>query len=163
MKRVLLNAVLALGLASFGAMAAPLTLTFTFNGTPSTTQGGTATLNATATNNSGSTLFLNSDSFTLPTGLINLNDSLFFNNWPLSLANLATFTGNIFTVGVAANATLGLKTGTFNILGGTTVNDSNVIGTAQFSVNVVAPEPAAGISMALGLSALLFMRARQRA
>ena len=162
MKRTFLKAALVLVLASAGALAAPITLNFSFNGIPAGTAGSTVILNATAINNSGSTLNLNSDSFTLGAGLGSLNDSLFLNNWPLQLLNNGSFTGNIFSVVIASNATLGLKSGTFNILGGPGANDSAVIGTAQFQVNVVAPEPASGISMAIGLGALAISAMRAR-
>ena len=163
MKQILLNAALVLALTSVGAFAAPLNLNFMFNGTPSGAAGSTVTLNGTATNLSGSTLFLNADSFTLSPSIASLNDNLFFSNWPLSLPNNGTFTGNIFTVVIASNATPGLKLGTFNILGGPTAGDSAVIGTAQFQVTVVTPEPASGISMALGLGAMAIFAMRARA
>jgi hypothetical protein len=46
---------------------------------------------------------------------------------------------------------VGLYTGTFNLQGGVGANDLNLIGTSDFQINVVAPEPASGAVTLFGL------------
>jgi hypothetical protein len=146
-------ALLTICLSSVAAYADTLTFTLTDpNQSVNRFSGGTLTFAATVTapsSNSGA-VFLNSDLFSLA-GSFAVNDDGFFNNFPLSLAPGGTFTGDLFTVTVPANTLAGLYAGSFTLLGGPNGGSSNVLGTANFSINAV-PEPSSMILLVTGVA-----------
>ena len=144
-------------LAAFAGSVTAGTLTFQ-NSTLATAPGGTVTFVATYTNTSGATENLNSASLSLATPLT-FDDSDFFNTWPLSLDTGLSFgPSDLFTATVPLGTAGGPYVGTFNLLGGPGANDLNVLGSAQFTVNVV-PEPGTWALAALGLGvAMLRLR-----
>jgi hypothetical protein len=124
-----------------------------------------ATVTGTLTNLSGDTVFLNADTIDLPSTLIvpgSVNDSDFFNNAPLSLANGGS-TGVIalFTFDVLPDALPGVYGGDYSVLGG--VGDANagnfdVLGSQIITVNTTTPEPNMSLALGIGLIALFCIR-----
>lgn len=117
--------------------------------TPSTLAGlpgDTLTYQATLANLGTDEVFLNADTFNLIGANLTLDDSPFFENFPLSMLGGETFTGNLFTVNIGA-ANPGLYNGSFTILGGATDTAMNALATGNFGVqvNASAPEPATGL------------------
>jgi hypothetical protein len=143
-------------LAAAPAWATPLTLTLASpfqNGS----QGGTLSFTATVTNNSGALVFLNGDDFTVNAPLT-LDDSSYLNNFPLSLANLASYTGVLFTVKVPTGAPDGLYAGNFDITGGANGSSADVVASTNFDV-AVTPEPSSILLLGSGLMfGLLLLR-----
>ena len=152
-KNIMIRLLTATLLTSAIALASPLTLTLQnslFNGSG----GDTLTFIATATNTTALTQNLNSDSFTLPSPLT-LDDSSYFNLWPLALNSSQTFgPQSLFTVFIPLSTPLGLYNGSFDMLGGPGANDQTVLAAAAFQVNVVSgtatPEPASGLLVLIG-------------
>jgi hypothetical protein len=115
-----------------------------------TAPGGTATFVATFADTTAGTENLNSDSFSVAAPLT-LNDADFFNTWPRALNFGDSFGPSaLFTVTAPLGTAAGAYVGTFNILGGPGVNDSTILGTAQFTVNVT-PEPGTLVLVSIGL------------
>lgn len=119
----------------------------------------TATVSAPSTNTGVE--YLNSDSFsvtepslTLPQ--LTLNDSGFFNNFPIFMNPGSSFTGSLFTVTVPAGTPEGIYAGSFTILGGEdggAGTAANMLATVDFNVQVT-PEPPSWELMALALTGL---------
>jgi|ERR1700733_1885386 hypothetical protein len=157
LKRSLLLSLILLPflLTATPAKAAPLSLIlsspFQYTG-----PGGTVTFDATVTNTTNAVVFLNGDDFSLDSPLT-LDDSSYFNNFPLSLGALGSFTGPLFTVDAPLGTTPGLYAGVFDITGGTDDSANAVIASANFDV-YVTPEPSSllllGSGLVIGLSAL---------
>lgn len=107
--------------------------------------GATLIYQATLSNLGTGEVFLNADTFNLSGANLSLDDSPFFENFPLSMLGGETFTGNLFTVNIGA-ANPGLYNGTFTILGGPTDTANNPLATGNFGVqvNASAPEPTSG-------------------
>lgn len=99
---------------------------------------------------------LNGDSFNInPSNMFDVDDSGFFNDFPLFLAPGDSYTGTLFTLGVPAGATAQTYTGTLALLGGPSFESFDTLGTATFSVDVTAvaaaaPEPGTWGMMILG-------------
>jgi hypothetical protein len=123
-----------------------------------------ATVSAPGTN--GGTVFLNGDSFTVSSPLI-LDDSGFFNDFPLSLDPGDSFSGVLFTIAAPSNTTAGLYTVTFDILGGADGNALDTISfVPDFPVNVAptastVPEPESLMLLAAGLPGVAFLMQRK--
>ena len=122
--------------------------------------GGLFTFEATATNTGASTVFLNSDSSTVDAGLT-LDDSPFFNNWPLSLAPGVPYTGELFAVtapawGLGSN----FYTGSFTLLGGVDGNASDSLATVNFNIQVT-PEPSSFLLFGGGVMTLGVLTGRK--
>jgi hypothetical protein len=148
-------------LTSALAFASPITITMQ-NSVLSGSPGSTLTFVATASNTTGTTQFLNGDSFSIAAPLT-LSDALFLNNWPLSLNASASFgPQGLFTVFIPLSAPVGPYLGTFNLLGGPGVNDSNVLGTVNFEADVATPEPATFVLTGGALLALCGLLRRRR-
>jgi hypothetical protein len=149
-------------LASAPAKADTVTLTLT---SPFQTGvwGNVLEFDATVTNTTAGTIYLNADSPTLSGPLV-LDDSGFFNNFPLSLAPSGdpgdTFTGELFTVTIPPGTPYTLYPGVFEILGGDPSDYADVISSAYFDV-VVTPEPPSWELLAMALTGLLAVAGRK--
>ena len=146
---VLSLTVTGLLLAGTEAKADPLSLTIT---QPYQTGavGGLLTFDATVTDTAATgTVYLNSDSTTLSGPLV-LDDSPFFNNFPLSLGAGGSYTGELFTVSIPSGAPQGLYAGVFEILGGSPSDFTDVVASANFDV-YVTPEPTSFVMLLTGL------------
>jgi len=122
--------------------------------------GGVFTFAATVTNNEPFTVFLNGDSPTVDAGLT-LDDSLFLNNWPLSLASGDTYTGELFTVtapawGLGPN----FYTGSFTLQGGVDGNAADNLATVNFNIQVT-PEPSSFLLFGGGVLTLGVLAGRK--
>lgn len=113
--------------------------------------GGTLYYNATLTapSTNSALVYLNGDSYTLDAAFV-LDDSPFLLNFPLDLAPGQSYTGRLFAVTVPEDSPIGLYTGSFQILGGSTGNDDLVLSSATFSA-AVSPEPSSLLLLGTGL------------
>jgi hypothetical protein len=157
LKNSLLLSLAASGLllAATAAKADPLSLTITpvFQ---TGTDGGMLTFDATLTDiNPTEAVYLNSDITTLSGPLV-LDDSPFFNNFPLFLDPGGSFTAELFTVFIPNGTPDGLYTGTFNILGGSPSDFTDVVASANFDVGIT-PEPTSFVLLLTGLLTGLVM------
>lgn len=131
------------------AKATTLSLTIT-QAFQAGSDGELLTFDATVTDTAATgTVYLNSDSTTL-SGPLLLDDSPFFNNFPLSMNPGDSFTGELFTVSIPLGTPQGLYPGTFEILGGGPSDFNDVIASANFNV-FVTPEPANAVLLLSGL------------
>ena len=157
-------ALLTIGLASAAAYADTVTFTLTNpNGTVPYNTGGSLTYDATvsAPAGNGAPVFLNGDSFNV-TAPVTLNDSDFFTNFPVSLVPGASFTGGLFVLTVPPNSPLGTFLGTFTLLGGSNSSATATLGTVNFSLTTVTPEPSSILLLLTGLAALAMALLRPR-
>jgi hypothetical protein len=101
--------------------------------------------------------YINGDSvtFSLP-----VDDTAFILLVPPVLAPGAFVTGPVFDVSVPASTAPGLYTGNFNVLGGDTALQFDVLATEPFGVQVV-PEPATVMLTLAGLACAATVRLRQ--
>jgi hypothetical protein len=150
-------ALLMAGLSSAAAYADTLTFTLTNpNGGILADAGGTLTFDATVTaasTNSGA-IFLGGDSFNV-TAPVTLDDSDFFNNFPLSLAPGTSFTGELFTLTLPPGMAVGSDfLGTFTLFGGA-AGANDPLGTVNFSVSAATPEPSSIVLLLTGMAGTL--------
>ena len=135
-------------LAGAAAKADPLNITLT-----SPYQYGSASsvvaFDATVTNETSQTVYLNSDSFNVDSPLT-VDDSPYFSNFPLSLEAGDSFTGELFAVDIPTGTPVGLYSGSFEITDGSGTAASDILGTANFNVDVT-PEPPGLVLLATGL------------
>jgi hypothetical protein len=143
-----------------GAACASPILTLTLSqSTLTANAGGAVTFMATGLNTAAVTENLNGDSFSVPSPLT-LDDSDYFNDWPLSLNASQSFgPADLFTVNVPLGTGGGSYAGTFDITGGPGVSDLNVLGSAAFTV-VVTPEPGTVALMSIGFALAVLRRRR---
>lgn len=130
-----------------------------------TTTGGTTVIfQATAMNPEGVTENLNSAQITsLGAPLTSDLNDYFFATWPFSLDASDSFgPAGIFSVTVPGGTALGDYQGTLNILGGPGINDTNVLASATFDVNVVAPEPGSATLAMLGIGLVFAVGAARK-
>ena len=147
-------ALLTAGLSSAAAYADTVTFTLTNSTGYVVHTGGSLTFDATvsAPLSNGAPVFLNGDSFNV-TAPITLNDSDFFNNFPLSLAPGTSFTGDLFVLTVPPNSPFGTFLGTFTLLGGPNGSSENDLGTANFTL-ITTPEPSSIVLLLTGMAGL---------
>jgi hypothetical protein len=110
--------------------------------------GQTVLFSGTLLNDGPLEVFINgSSSFNdLP---LTVDDGIFLQSAPVSLAPGGLYSGTMFRVSIPAGAPLGLYEGGFNVLGGSTSNASDLLASTQFGVSVVTvPEPSTGWLMA---------------
>jgi hypothetical protein len=138
-------------LAARSASATPITFTFT-SSLLTAAPGTSVTFQANIANPLPPTAFLNGDSVTVSSPLI-ADDTLFFLNTPPFLASGQSVTAvPILTVKVPSTTIPGPYGGTFNILGGPTDQDFDVLASQPFSVSVTpVPEPGTVSLLVLGL------------
>ena len=112
-------------------------------------------------------VFLNSAdvNFTDPSQSLFGDPTPFLINFPLTMTGGDSLTDELFTVLLPNGLLPGTYTGTFDIVGGSTFDASDIIASANFSIDVPGaspvPEPETYVLMATGLGALLiagFMR-----
>jgi PEP-CTERM motif len=132
-------------------------------GTAGSTVSFVATMLAPGTN--GGTVFLNGDSFNISSPLI-LDDSGFFNDFPLSLDPGDSFSGTLFSIALPSNLAAGLYTGSFEILGGADSGALDTLGSVDFQVNVAptastVPEPESLMLLAAGLPGVALLMQRK--
>ena len=120
--------------------------------TLSGTAGSTLTFVATLTNLSTSTVFLNGDSSTTVSPSLVVSDNPFLNNAPPSLAaGASSGPFALFTVTIANGTAPGTYSlNDFTILGGATGSDLTAVGSASFTVTVLAPVPEPGTLVLVG-------------
>jgi hypothetical protein len=134
-----------------GAMAKADTLSLTLSSPFQTSfAGNVLTFDATVTNNADQTVFLNGDSTSVDSPLV-LDDSPFDNNFPLFLGAGDSFTGELFAVDIPAEAAAALYEGAFAITGGFDDSAQDTVGSADFNVSVVTPEPSSYLLLITGL------------
>lgn len=108
---------------------------------------------ATVTNTTGSTVYLNGDNVSDVDAPLSIDDSPYFNSWPLLLGAGDSYTGLLFNVDIPWPTAVGLYTGDFQITGGADGNADDVVGDAEFDV-YVTPEPGSLLLLGTGLLAL---------
>jgi hypothetical protein len=133
------------------------------SGTAGSTVSFVATVSAPDTN--GGTVFLNGDSFDVSSPLT-LDDSRFFNDFPLSLDPAESFSGTLFSIALPSNLAAGLYTGSFEILGGTDSAALDTLGSVDFQLNVApkastVPEPESLMLLVAGLPGVALLVERK--
>ena len=122
---------------------------------------GTLVFSGTIENTGTTTAYLNGTSSTIP-GPLTIDDTPFFVLVPAVLNAGDLYTGPLFNVTVPSGTAFGLYTGTFNVLGGDTGSELDVLDTVTFGVQAV-PEPATTALVAAGLLGLTAAVRRRRA
>jgi hypothetical protein len=123
--------------------------------------GDTVTFSGSLVNEENTELNLNSCAINL-TGISITGDcTLFLTNAPFTISALDTISSfQMFTI--TANLPYldlpGIQNGSFDVLGGLTGSDLNVLGTANFTVDVQTPEPATFWLFAIPALALFFVK-----
>jgi len=144
-----------IGLLPAAAYADTVTFTLTHSSGNVPYLGGSLTYDATVSAPVGNSapVFLNGDSFNI-TAPVMLDDTDFFSKFPVSLSPGASFTGDLFVLTVPPNSPLGTFLGTFTLQGGPNGNANNKLGTADFSLNIISPEPSSIVLLLIGMSGL---------
>jgi hypothetical protein len=129
-------------------------------GTLPGTPGSVITFGGTLENTMGSTVFLNSAGINLSGGFspADLDTSPFFANAPFFLlANDVTAAIDLFTIHIPNPFADGSYQGTFAVLGGLDDAAQDIIGSANFTVDVNSvPEPNSGVLVG-GAALVLFL------
>ncbi|HTC35246.1 MAG TPA: PEP-CTERM sorting domain-containing protein [Bryobacteraceae bacterium] len=153
--------ILALALLpSAAALADTITITLD-SPTLSGSAGDTLQFFGTLTNTTSDTVFLNDDNFNLASiPLGSIDDSPFFANAPLSLDAAGSLDGGftsgdieLFDVTIPDPFPPGNYDGTFQVLGGADGGSQDIVGTADFTVQVLGPVSGVPEPGSLGLMA----------
>lgn len=131
---------------------------------PGTVLSFNATVSAPGTNSAP--VFLNGDNTTIDFPLT-IDDSGFFNNFPLSLSPGSSFTGLLFTVNVPAFVMLDdFYNAYFEIDGGADSNAANFLASVNFQIEAVpqsaVPEPTGMVLALAGLAGMALLLRRKR-
>jgi hypothetical protein len=166
MKKLTTTLVLLAALIAAGNLAqAAVTLTLS-DPNPGATPGSVVPFLATAFNTDSDEVNLNAISINVDTPLT-IDDSPFLSNW-FSIAGLSFFDASpqlLFEVTVPGGTLAGLYTGSVTLLGGPDFSDQNILGSAEFTVNVSTssndvPEPGT-LGLILAPLALAIWRMRR--
>lgn len=110
-------------------------------------------------------IFLNSADVNFANPALFGDPTPFLLNFPLTMTGGDSLTDELFTVLLPSGLLPGTYTGTFDIVGGSTFDASDIIASANFAIDVPGaspvPEPETYMLMATGMGALLlagFMR-----
>jgi hypothetical protein len=130
-------------------------------------EGTVFTYEATVTNTNTAVEYLNADSVTT-SGPLAVDDSDFYNDFPLFLNPGESFTGNLFTVTATDGSANTTTTGFFDLQGGPDAGDQGVLGTVSFSAAVTpavaaTPEPSSLWLLATGIAGGVGVIKRRRA
>ena len=135
-------------LAGTAAKADPLTITLAAP-FQSGLGGDVLAFDATVTNTSDQVVYLNGDDYNLGAPLI-LDDSPYFDFYPLTLDAGDSYTGLLFYVDIPTGTPVGVYPGSFEITGGSDDSAGDVVGEADFDV-YVTPEPSSFLLLGTGL------------
>jgi hypothetical protein len=132
--------ILALALLSAGAASAD-TITITLDSaTLSGSPGDTLQFFGTLTNTTADTVFLNDDNLNLSGFPLSSLDGTPFFNEPLSLdAGVSSSDMELFDITIPDPFTPGNYDGTFQVVGGADGGSQDIVGTADFTVQVTGP------------------------
>ncbi len=116
----------------------------------------------TLTNNTGGTLYLNGSDDFVDEGLT-LDPTPFNEDAPETLGAGDSWTGELFTVTAPSYDAedTNLYAGVFTVEGGDDMNSDDILGTADFGIQVTTPEPSSLMLFATGLLALGFQVRRK--
>jgi hypothetical protein len=125
--------------------------------------GESVTFSGTVSNLESTTIFLNGCNVNLAGVSVSGGCIEFLLNAPLTLDPLQSGIPSFFLFTVSADlpylGTFGTQSGSFDVLGGEGSSDLNLLGSANFSVEVASPEPS---SMLLALSAGIVLMVKSR-
>lgn len=123
--------------------------------------GATLSYIGTLTNGGATPLFLTGSNFTLDNDNFTLDDSPFLDGLgdPASLDGGASYTGELFTVLIGANAASQIGLGTFIVIGGAEEGAQETLAVASFSA-AAAPEPATLVLLTCGMTVGIVLRRR---
>lgn len=166
MKLMIGTLIAAVLLVANTASAMPITLTLGSSllfGQP----GTTVTFVGTVTDIGNSPTFLNGDTATVAPPLLP-DDLPFFLNFPATLNPLQVVTAPILSVGIPLTASVGLYSGSFELLGGTTPVSQDTLATQTFAIQVQAaapqpvPEPITAVLLLCGGTVAALRHSRRR-
>ena len=148
------------------AVASADTITITLDSpTLSGSAGDTLQFFGTLTNTTADTVFLNDVNFNLASiPLSSIDNSPFFTNAPVSLDAAGSLDGGftsgdiqLFNIAIPDPFTPGNYSGTFQVLGGADGGSQDIVGTADFTVQVLGPVSGVPEPASLGLMLAAFV------